>query len=165
MNERQFAREDNPAGGRSVKATGYEWKCGGFVMRVCPNCGFRMGNEARFCVQCNTILPELKETPVPLPLKDLRTVLLIAGVVGAVFMGAGHFYVYRIARGLALLVAGTITGMIFIFAALGGFFDASTTIAALVGGVRLVLWGWQTRDAIRLGKAYNDSVRDSAQIH
>ena len=130
-------------------------------MRACPNCGFRTTNEARFCVHCNTVLPELKVSTVPLPLKDLRTVALIAGVVGMVFMGVGHFYVYRITRGLGLLVAGTVTGLIFIVAVLGGFFGASTFVAAVVGVARLVLWGWQTRDAYRLGKAYNESLRDS----
>lgn len=134
-------------------------------MRACPNCGFRMENEARFCVHCNTVLPEIKVNTAPLPLKDLRTVALIGGVVGVVFMGVGHFYVYRISRGLAFLVAGTITGVIFIVAVLGGFFEASEEIAALVGVVRLVLWGWQTRDAYRLGKAYNDSLRDSPQVY
>lgn len=134
-------------------------------MRACPNCGFRMSNEARFCVHCNTVLPELKVRPVPLPLKDLRTVALIAGVVGVVFMGVGHLYVYRITQGLGLLVVGTITGLIFIVAVLGGFFGASTGIAALVGVPRLVLWGWQTRDAYRLARAYNDSLRDSAQVY
>jgi TM2 domain-containing membrane protein YozV len=133
-------------------------------MRACPNCGFRTSNEARFCVQCNAVLPEIKISTVPLPLKNLRTVALIAGVVGVVFMGAGHFYVYRIARGLALLVVGTVTGLLFMVAVLGGFFGASTNIAALVGVGRSVLWGWQTRDAYRLGKAYNDSLRDSAQL-
>lgn len=134
-------------------------------MRACPNCGFRMSNEARFCVHCNTVLPEVKVSTVPLPLKDLRTVALIAGVVGVVFMGVGHLYVYRITRGLGLLVVGTITGLIFIVAVLGGFFGASTGIAALVGVPRLVLWGWQTRDAYRLARAYNDSLRDSAQVY
>jgi len=133
-------------------------------MRACPDCGFRTSNDARFCVHCNARLPEVKVSTAPLPLKDLRTVALIAGVVGVVFMGAGHFYVYRITRGLGLLVAGTVTGLIFVVAVLGGFFGASTGIAALVGVARLALWGWQTRDAYRLGKAYNDSLRDSAQV-
>ena len=133
-------------------------------MRACPNCGFLTSNDARFCVQCNTVLPELKVGTVALPLKDLRTVALIAGVVGVVFMGAGHFYVYRLTRGLALLVAGTVTGLVFMVAALGGFFGASTNIAAVVGVARLGLWGWQTRDAYRLGKAYNDSLRNSALV-
>jgi len=133
-------------------------------MRACPNCGFRTSNDARFCVNCNTVLPEVKVSTVPLPLKDLRTVALIAGVVGVVFMGVGHFYVYRITRGLVLLVAGTATGIIFIVAVLGGFFGASNDIAALVGVVRLALWGWQTRDAYLLGKIYNDSLRNSAQL-
>jgi hypothetical protein len=132
-------------------------------MRACPNCGFRTSNEARFCVHCNAVLPEVKVTPVPLPLRDLRTVALIAGGVGVVFMGAGHFYVYRITRGLSLLVAGTVTGLIFIVAVLGGFFEASTSIAAFVGTIRLALWGWQTRDAYLLGKAYNDSLLNSTQ--
>ena len=130
-------------------------------MRACPNCGFLTSNDAKFCVQCNTALPELKMGPAQIPLKNLRTVTLIAAVVGVVFMGAGHFYVYRMARGLALLVVGTFSGILFIVAALGGFFEASTSIAALVGVARLGLWAWQTRDAYRLGKAYNESLRNS----
>lgn len=128
-------------------------------MRECPNCGFRTENEARFCVNCSTALPEIAVGSVALPLKNLKTVTLIAGLLGVVFMGVGHFYIYRITRGLVLLLLGTVTGLIFVVAALGGFFAASVEIAAIVGLARLVLWVWQTRDAYVLAKAYNNSLK------
>ena len=132
-------------------------------MRLCPNCGLQTGDEARFCINCSAVLPEISASPVALPLKDLRTVMFLAGAVGIVFMGVGHFYVYRIPRGVAFFTLGTATGLIFVVAVLGGFFAASIEIAGLVGVARLALWIWQTRDAYLLTKAYNESLKNAAR--
>lgn len=132
-------------------------------MRVCPNCGFETGDEARFCINCSGVLPELQAVPVVLPVKDVKIVMFLAGAVGVVFMGLGHFYIYRITRSVAFFTLGTITGLIFVVAVLGGFFAASIEVAGFIGLVRAALWFWQARDAYVLAKAYNESLKNAAR--
>jgi hypothetical protein len=87
----------------------------------------------------------------------------------------GQIYVGRVARGIALLIAGIlvkILGVMFLLpsifiGALVGIFNpylgAGFTIFWIIFiiGINVGLWAWQSFDAYKLAKKYNDSIMQS----
>lgn len=78
-------------------------------------------------------------------------------------MGFGQFYMTRFKRGILVLIAGIVTGIIFFVAVFGGFFGDSFTIAATVGSIRLILWMAQIYDAHKLANNYNEKLKDTGR--
>jgi TM2 domain-containing membrane protein YozV len=79
-------------------------------------------------------------------------------------MGIGHFYVGRIARGIAILIAGLIMDIAFFFflsfGMVAAFFGGGGLLglAILIGLITVVLWVWQIYDAYTLAKKFNKAV-------
>lgn len=74
-------------------------------------------------------------------------------------MGVGHFYLGRMGRGIVILLSGILTGILFFVAMVGAFF----TIGIAFGIVRLSIWIWQMRDALKLTKRYNDVLETTGK--
>jgi TM2 domain-containing membrane protein YozV len=101
------------------------------------------------------------------PTKDpgiAAIIALLAGLIG--LMGMGHIYVGRIARGVAILVAGIALWFLASFS----FFLALVAIgsilwllslACLVAAVGLLIW--QTYDAYNLARRYNAAVQQTGR--
>jgi len=130
-------------------------------MAVCRTCGSQSSKGVRFCQVCGAVVQETaKANP---PGKNPGTAVLVAALVGLLFMGAGHFYVQRFVRGIAILIAGIATGIVFFVAVFGGFFAASFLIALSFGLIRIGLWLWQIRDAHKLAKHYNEVIENTGE--
>jgi TM2 domain-containing membrane protein YozV len=133
------------------------------IMLVCGNCGADVAAGVRFCQNCGAVVQVTAPKVAVLPFKIERTAILLAALPGVLIMGVGHFYLARIARGLIILGASIVTGMVFFVAVFGGFFSSSLLVAALVGSVRLALWIWQIVDARKLTKKYNESLEGTGK--
>jgi hypothetical protein len=91
--------------------------------------------------------------------RRVSTALLLAGLIGVLFMGVGHFYLRRTARGLMLLIAGLLTWIGFVAAMVGAFF----TIGILFGIALVSLWIFQMYDALRLTRRYNEWLETTSR--
>lgn len=111
------------------------------------------------CPNCGAALDIVLSANVSVLRKKPGLSLVLAGLVGALFMGVAHFYLGRIGRGVAILLAGILTGIVFIAAMAGAFF----TIGIIFGIGRMALWIWQTLDAHILTKRYNDVLESTGK--
>lgn len=130
------------------------------IMRTCRNCGAEVAQDVRFCQNCGAVM-EISETATQLPFKSGSKTILLAGIIGILLMGFGHFYLTRFKRGITILIVSIATGMIFFIAVFGAFFALSLPVAAAVGVLRLGLWLWQTYDARKLANIYNEKLKDT----
>ena len=95
--------------------------------------------------------------PLLLPLKKTSVSLLLAGLVGILFMGIGHVYLGRMRRGVVILFSGVVTGVLFLAAMVTAFFS----IGIVFGVIRFFIWIWQIYDADRLTKRYNSILEST----
>lgn len=90
---------------------------------------------------------------------------LILGIIG--FMGIGHLYIGKIARGVVLLIFGLVVipmfgavFMYFIVSGIGYYPDATMIIPFII---LIIIWLiiliWQTIDAYEMAKTYNHVLR------
>ncbi|NYT11970.1 MAG: hypothetical protein GKC03_05375 [Methanomassiliicoccales archaeon] len=157
----------------------------------CPRCGEPIWEWSKYCSRCGWKLPHkehagptyqeaqyprsnYQESYYPPPYhrpwvkeKDPGTVLLIALILGIIgFMGIGHLYVGKIARGIALLIFGLIivpmfvAVMMYLMVSGIGYIDETVIVPFIVLTVIwLIVLIWQTYDAHELAKQYNHVLR------
>jgi TM2 domain-containing membrane protein YozV len=113
----------------------------------------------RICGNCGAALDSIILRPALLPLKKSSVSLLLAGLVGVLFMGIGHVYLGRMGRGIVILFSGVVTGVLFYSAMVTAFFS----IGIVFGVVRLFLWIWQIFDAYKLTKRYNSVLESTGK--
>lgn len=126
-------------------------------LSFCRNCGARYTEGAQLCPNCGTALDSAISPSVALQLKKASVSVLLAGLIGVVFMGVGHIYLGRMGRGIVILFSGILTGILFYAAMVTAFFS----IGILFGIVRLSLWIWQIHDAHKLTRRYNDALEST----
>lgn len=158
----------------------------------CPRCGEPIREWSKYCSRCGWKLapsgdtgptyheaqyprPDYQGSYHPLPYyrswvkeKDPSTVLLLALILGIIgFMGIGHLYIGKIARGVVLLIFGLIVVpmfaaslMYFIVSGMG-YYPNETVIIPFI--ILIIVWLviliWQTYDAYELAKQYNSVLR------
>lgn len=110
-------------------------------------------------MNCGVALDNAISPPQPHLLKKASVSVLLAGLVGVLFMGVGQMYVGRIGRGIVILLSGILTGILFFVAMVGAFFS----IGIALGIVRLSLWIWQMYDALKLTRLYNDALQSTGK--
>jgi len=104
-------------------------------------------------------------TPPPgsaqIPLKNPGTAAVIALIVGVLlFWGVGHIYVGRVMKGVCIMFAGWVAGVLLLLSFLGLMWEAGgIALIAFFALLALGGWIWQTFDAYSLAKQYNDYVR------
>jgi TM2 domain-containing membrane protein YozV len=125
-------------------------------LSFCKECGAHNAEGVRNCVNCGATLQAPIPSSVLLLRKKVSTTLLLAGLVGIVFMGVGHFYLGRMGRGTVILFAGIFTGVLYYAAMITAFF----TIGLMFGIVRVLLWVWQIYDAHKLTQRYNYALEN-----
>jgi hypothetical protein len=140
----------------------------------CPMCGGESRDGHQFCMHCGFNFKEPSAPTYPYPpyqprpgiypvldRKDsgIATILaLLPGLMG--IMGIGHVYVGKIVQGFLLLILGIfldalLVGSIFLgFITMGVGFILTVIILAVI----LIVLIFQTLDANRLAKQYNDHV-------
>lgn len=128
-------------------------------MPFCKNCGAHYAEGTGTCGNCGSALESAISPSVAGLRKSASVALLLAGLVGVLFMGVGHFYLRRMGRGVVFLLSGILTGILFFVAMVGAFF----TIGIAFGIVRLSIWIWQMRDALKLTKRYNDVLETTGK--
>jgi hypothetical protein len=82
------------------------------LVPFCRNCGSQVAEETRFCQNCGVSMGGAAAvtsvvggiTVSTLPRKDVGVAVLLAGLVGVFLMGAGHFYVGKVGRGINLII-------------------------------------------------------------
>jgi len=146
-------------------------------MPFCRQCGKEIAQDVRFCPYCGTeqISPYVPAPPFQAGLETKNTglaalIALILGIFGV--WGAGHIYVGKLTRGIALMILGIllewVLGFAIFFSALFGglwLWGPRGAIGALIGGA--ILWLaiiigifiWQIYDAYNLAKYYNRYVQ------
>jgi TM2 domain-containing membrane protein YozV len=89
---------------------------------------------------------------------------LILGIIG--FVGIGHLYIGKIARGIVLLIFGLIivpmfvAVMMYLIVSGIGYIDEAVIIPFIVlTAIWLIVLIWQTYDAHELAKQYNYVLR------
>jgi len=122
----------------------------------CKNCGAHYKEGSRICGNCGADLDVISR-PLLLPLKKTSVSLLLAGLVGILFMGIGHVYLGRMRRGVVILFSGVVTGVLFLAAMVTAFFS----IGIVFGVIRFFIWIWQIYDADRLTKRYNSILEST----
>ena len=128
-------------------------------LSFCKNCGAHYNEGTRICGNCGATL-DAAILPSPLlPLKKASVSLVLAGLVGVLFMGIGHVYLGRMGRGIVILFSGVVTGVLFYAAMVTAFFS----IGFVFGAVRLILWIWQIYDAHKLTKRYNSVLESTGK--
>ena len=132
-------------------------------MQTCRNCGTEVAQNIRFCQNCGAVMEASAEPTQLFPYKSERKAITLAAIVGVFLMGFGQLYLTRFKRGILILIAGIVTGIIFFVAVFGGFFGVSFPIAATIGSTRLCLWMWQIYDAHKLTNTYNGKLKDTGR--
>lgn len=157
-------------------------------MPFCPSCGKEVSDGVSFCPNCGRPLSQAKQIPPPqsavIVLAEqknpgLAAVLaIVLGIFG--IWGIGHIYVGKLTRGIVLLVVGILVVVIGFFGIFVGF-AFGIPLGAVTGGpagalfaigtllvafVVLVVawiagWIWQTYDAYKLAKQFNQHVRQT----
>ncbi|HUV25008.1 MAG TPA: hypothetical protein VMW26_06240 [Methanomassiliicoccales archaeon] len=157
----------------------------------CTRCGEPIQEWSRYCSRCGWKLvpseqagPTYQESQYPRPNyqgsyypppyyrswvkeKDPGTVLLLALILGLIgFMGIGHLYIGKIARGVVLLIFGLIiapmfaAAMMYLMVSGMGYIDETVIIPFIVLTIIwLIVLIWQTYDAHELAKRYNYVLR------
>ncbi len=129
---------------------------------ICSNCGARTearfsSNETSFCANCGGALRPDPSEGLPTK-KDPRSTILFAALLGFFVMGCGHFGLKRVGRGLAFLIVGLVTMIMFFISYFGAFFEESPMLTILFGGIWLILWILQIVDATYLMRKYNEGI-------
>jgi TM2 domain-containing membrane protein YozV len=127
-------------------------------LSFCKNCGAHYNEGTRICGNCGASLDAVLPSAL-LPLKKASVSLMLAGLVGVLFMGIGHVYLGRMGRGIVILFSGVVTGVLFYAAMVTAFFS----IGFVFGAVRIFLWIWQIYDAHRLTKRYNSVLESTGK--
>lgn len=137
-------------------------------MPYCAKCGMELPRGALFCPNCGTSIKVSAKAQVAKPrpraapsvppaagvAKSPRTAALLAAIVGFVaILGAGHFYIGRVKRGIAFLVPGIIFGILEGIAFVGyGTVGGAVGVFWMSFLIYLGLWIWQVLDAHKLAK-------------
>ena len=127
-------------------------------MPFCKNCGAHNDQGTSICENCGAALDVSVGGPA-LPLKKPRVSLLLAGLVGILFMGMGQVYLGRMGRGIVILFSGVLTGVLFYSFMVTAFFS----IGIAFGLLRLFLWIWQIYDAKKLTERYNSVLESTGK--
>jgi TM2 domain-containing membrane protein YozV len=85
---------------------------------------------------------------------------VLAAVAGALlFLGVGHFYVGRIRRGLAFLIAGWAINILLFISLLFFWLLWPIIITVALGIASFAIWAWSIYDAYSLAKQYNEHLQ------
>ena len=140
----------------------------------CPRCGNESRDEYHYCMHCGLNLREVRSPQYPYPPyrpqpgiypipdrkdPDIATILaLLPGLIG--IMGIGHLYVGKMMPGLLFLLLGIILGSLAVGTAFLGFMTmgAGFILTAIILVVYLIILIFQTLEANKLAKHYNDQV-------
>jgi len=139
-------------------------------MPFCPNCGREVSTGSAFCPSCGASLNATSYSPPPvgtvtmLPQKSEGEAVLLALILGLFGLwGVGHMYAGKVGKGIVLLVAGLIFGGLFWVSIILTIILIGFVGIVLFGIVLFVGWLWQTYDAYKTTKAYNDIARQTGR--
>jgi Na+(H+)/acetate symporter ActP len=78
-------------------------------------------------------------------------------------MGVGHIYVGKVGKGLSLIIAGVILGLLTWGSFITGLvtFGLGFIASALFGLILFALWVWQMYDAYVLANLFNRRVQET----
>lgn len=144
-------------------------------MAFCPRCGKEVPQNARFCANCGfdmsragLSVPGGESSQVPpqpqmtygfqVQGKDTTITVLLALLPGLIgLFGIGHIYVGQTQKGLIWLVIGIVLAVL---AFIGSFFFICGIPFLIIG---FVLWIYQTLEADKLARQYNDVLQRTGQ--
>lgn len=127
-----------------------------FVMVFCRHCGIRSPMEdATYCPFCGRQILQSQSNinTITISTRNPGTAVLIAIIAGFLgFRGIGHVYIGKIAYGIGLLLIGWTIGISALLFLIGG----GITLAVLLWILGFAFWIWQTHNANKLAKYYNE---------
>ncbi|CAN5814978.1 hypothetical protein BH23THE1_BH23THE1_12420 [soil metagenome] len=133
-------------------------------MVFCKHCGKQIPMEdATYCPACGRLQTQQDQHPSPTQhnvstivttsTRNPGTAVLIALIAGFFgFQGIGHMYIGKIAYGLGLLLIGWTLGIAALLFLIGGVI----AITVLLWIISFAFWIWQTHNANKLAKYYNE---------
>ena len=161
----------------------------GVEQQFCGNCGNKLDEHNNFCPKCGSIIKNYENkkdstkyipdnTQVKYPRgsewKSLSTTTIFAVILGLLgVQGVGHFYLGKIGRGVAVLLAPLLslliaTGIILMLASISYYAPERVIIGYVVGVIACIvfyifIFFWQIFDARKLCNYYNDYVEKNGK--